>query len=275
MSKWVDIIDSNGTTRITDDFARLQFLDFQEEDVQTTVNSLEVKGTDGVLVGPSTFAPFKLILRFAYVGTDIKDYHLFKTRIRQTIYKREAYYIVQSDMPSRKYAVLPSSISYEDKYGKNGEVTIEFTVFKGYAESLKDTSDITFLTDYWQWENGVLSHENIKYVFDEKRFSVWNGSSDTIDPLMRHNLKIEIVANAPNGFTMTNHHTGDVFKYTKALNGKLVIDGVHPFIGSNRVGINTNHEFIKLDSQWNNIEIDGVGMSGDITVRFIFNFIYR
>lgn len=275
MSKWVDIIDSKGTTRITDDFARLQFLDFQEEDVQTTVNSLEVKGTDGVLVGPSTFAPFKLILRFAYVGTDIKDYHLFKTRIRQTIYKREAYYIVQSDMPGRKYAVLPSSISYEDKYGKNGEVTIEFTVFKGYAESLKDTSDITFLTDYWQWENGVLSHENIKYVFDEKRFSVWNGSSDTIDPLMRHNLKIEIVANAPNGFTMTNHHTGDVFKYTKALNGKLVIDGVHPFIGSNRVGINTNHEFIKLDSQWNNIEIDGVGMSGDITVRFIFNFIYR
>ena len=31
MSKWVDIIDSKGTTRITDDFARLQFLDFQEE----------------------------------------------------------------------------------------------------------------------------------------------------------------------------------------------------------------------------------------------------
>ena len=272
MSKWVDIIDSKGTTRITDDFARLQFLDFQEEDVQTTVNSLEVKGTDGVLVGPSTFAPFKLILRFAYVGTDIKDYHLFKTRIRQTIYKREAYYIVQSDMPSRKYAVLPSSISYEDKYGKNGEVTIEFTVFKGYAESLKDTSDITFLTDYWQWENGVVT-DNIAYSFDGPRFSVWNGSTDTIDPLMRHNLKIEIVANAPNGFTMTNHHTGDVFKYTKALNGKLVIDGVHPFIGSNRVGINTNHEFIKLAPGWNNIEI--AGLTGDIKVNFKFSFIYR
>lgn len=275
MSKWVNIMDSKGTTTITDDFARLQFLDFQEEDVQTNVNSLEIKGKDGVLVGPSTFAPFKLILRFAYVGTDIKDYHLFKTRIRQVIYKREAYYVVISDMPGRKYAVLPSSISYEDKYGKNGEVTIEFTVFKGYSESLKDTSDITFLTDYWQFENGVLSHEDIKYEFNRKRFSVYSGSIDTIDPFMGHNLKIEITANAPNGFTMTNHHTGDVFKYTKALNGKLVIDGVHPFIGSDRVGINTNHEFITLDPNWNNIEIDGVGMSGDITVRFIFNFIYR
>ena len=275
MSKWVDIIDSKGTTRITDDFARLQFLDFQEEDVQTTVNSLEVKGTDGVLVGPSTFAPFKLILRFAYVGTDIKDYHLFKTRIRQTIYKREAYQIVQSDMPARLYSVLPSSISYEDKYGKNGEVTIEFTVFKGYAESLKDTSDITFLTDYWQWENGVITDENIQYEFNTKRFKVFNGSSDVIDALMRHELKIEITCNAPNGFTMTNHHTGDVFKYTKALNGKLVIDGVHPFIGSNRVGINTNHEFITLEPGFNNIEIDGIGMSGTINVKFKFRFIYR
>ena len=275
MSKWVDIIDSKGTTRITDDFARLQFLDFQEEDVQTTVNSLEVKGTDGVLVGSSTFAPFKLILRFAYVGTDIKDYHLFKTRIRQTIYKREAYYIVQSDMPARKYAVLPSSISYEDKYGKNGEVTIEFTVFKGYAESLKDTSDITFLTDYWQWENGVLSHEDIKYVFDGPRFSVWNGSFDTIDPLMRHDLIIEIKGTSDSGIIITNHHTGDVFKYNKSLSqgSTLKIDGVHPYLNSNRAGIDTNHEFIKLDPGWNNIEI--AGLKGDIKVDFKFSFIYR
>lgn len=274
MSKWVDIIDSKGTTRITDDFARLQFLDFQEEDVQTTVNSLEIKGTDGVLVGSSTFAPFKLILRFAYVGTDIKDYHLFKTRIRQTIYKREAYYIVQSDMPARKYAVLPSSISYEDKYGKNGEVTIEFTVFKGYAESLKDTSDITFLTDYWQWENGVIT-DDIAYSFDRPRFSVWNGSFDTIDPLMRHNLVIEIKGVSDSGITMTNHHTGDVFKYNKSLSqgSTLKIDGVHPYLNSSRTGINTNHEFIKLDPGWNNIEI--AGLKGDIKVNFKFNFIYR
>lgn len=274
MSKWVDIIDSKGTTRITDDFARLQFLDFQEEDVQTTVNSLEVKGTDGVLVGPSTFAPFKLILRFAYVGTDIKDYHLFKTRIRQTIYKREAYYIVQSDMPGRKYAVLPSSISYEDKYGKNGEITIEFTVFKGYAESLKDTSDITFLTDYWQWENGVVT-DNIAYSFDRPRFSVWNGSFDTIDPLMRHELAIEIKGVSDNGITITNHHTGDVFKYNKSLSqgSTLKIDGVHPYLNSNRAGIDTNHEFIKLDPGWNNIEI--AGLKGDIKVNFKFSFIYR
>ena len=169
MAKWVNIISEAGTMSLTDEFTRLQFLDFVEEDAQITTNTLEIKGTDGVISGPSTFAPFKLTLRFAYVGTDIKDYHLFKTRIRQTIYKREAYYVQHSDMPGRKYAVLPASISYEDKYGKNGEVSIDFTVIKGYSESLKDTSDITFLTDYWQFENGVIT-DDIAYEFNTPRF---------------------------------------------------------------------------------------------------------
>lgn len=275
MSKWVNIMDSKGTTTITDDFARLQFLDFQEEDVQTNVNSLEIKGKDGVLVGPSTFAPFKLILRFAYVGTDIKDYHLFKTRIRQIIYKREAYYVVHSDMPGRKYAVLPNSISYEDKYGKNGEVTIEFTVFKGYSESLKDTSDITFLTDYWQFENGVITDNDIAYSFNEPRFSVWNGSFDTIDPYGGHKIIIEIKGVASNGLTMTNHHTGNVFKYNKELTqgNTLKIDGVYPFLNGDRAGVDTNHDFITLAPGWNNIEI--AGLTGEIEVNFKFDFIYR
>ena len=177
-------------------------------------------------------------------------------------------------MPARKYAVIPSSISYEDKYGKNGEVTIEFSVFKGYAESLKDTSDITFLTDYWQWENGVIT-DDIAYSFNGPRFSIWNGSFDTIDPLMRHDLVIEIKGVSDNGIVMTNHHTGDIFKYNKSMSqgSTLKIDGVHPYLNGDRVGINTNHEYIKLLPGWNNIEI--AGLSGDIKVDFKFSFIYR
>lgn len=274
MAKWVNIISENGTTTLTDEFSRLQFLDFQEEDVQIALNTLEVKGTDGVLNGPPTFAPFKLTLRFAYVGTDIKDYHLFKTRIRQTIYKRSAYYIVHSDMPGRKYAVMPASISYEDRYGSNGEVSIDFTVLKGYSESLKDTSDITFLTDYWQFENGVIT-DDIAYTFNTARFSVWNGSTDAIDPYMRHNLEIEIKGVASTKFSITNHMNGNIFEYNSNLaqTSTFKIDGLHPFINGERVGKNTNHEYISLEPGWNNIEI--AGLTGDIKVSFKFNFIYR
>lgn len=272
--KWVNIITGEGTKTLTSEFSRLQFLDFVEEDVQTTMNSLEVKGTDGVLVGPSTFAPFKLSLRFVYRGTDVKDYHLYKTRLRQEIYKRDPYYIVHSDMPGRKYAVLPSGISFDDKYAAQGECTIEFSVIKGYSESLKDTSDITFLTDYWQFENGVIT-DNIAYTFNTARFSVWNGSSDEVDPLMRHNLVIEIKGVSESGITMTNHHTGDVFKYYKpiAQTSTLKIDGVHPYINNERAGVNTNYEYIKLAPGWNNIEI--AGLAGNVEVSFKFNFIYR
>lgn len=274
MAKWVKIISESGTKTLTDEFSRLQFLDFQEEDVQTVTNTLEIKGTDGVLTGPSTFSPFKLTLRFAYVGTDIKDYHLFKTRLRQEIYKREAYYVQHSDMPARKYAVIPAAISYEDMYGKNGEVSIDFTVIKGYSESLKDTSDITFLTDYWQWENGVIT-DDIAYEFNTPRFTVWNGSTDTIDPLMRHNLIIEVKGVASTNFKIINHHTGDIFEYNSSLaqTSKFKLDGVHPYVDGKRSGLNTNHEYIRLTSGWNNIEIQG--LTGDITVNFKFNFIYR
>lgn len=272
--KWVKMVTGDGETNITSEFSRLQFLDFVEEDVQTTMNTLEIKGRDGVLAGPSTFAPFKLSLRFVYVGQDVKDYHLYKTRLRQMIYKREPYYIIHSDMPARLYSVLPSAISFDDKYAAQGECTIEFSVIKGYSESLKDTSDITFLTDYWTFENGIIT-DDISYEFDRPRFSVYNGSIDTIDPFMGHNLKIEIEGTSTSGIKMTNHHTGDVFRYNKSLSqgSKLVIDGVHPFLNGSRVGVDTNHEFITLDPNWNNIEIEGLG--GDITVRFIFNFIYR
>ena len=118
------MVTGDGETNITSEFSRLQFLDFVEEDVQTTTNTLEIKGRDGVLAGPSTFAPFKLSLRFVYVGQDVKDYHLYKTRLRQMIYKREPYYIIHSDMQARKYAVLPSAISFDDKYAAQGECTI-------------------------------------------------------------------------------------------------------------------------------------------------------
>jgi len=273
--KWVKILDDKGEMDLTQEITRLQFLDFVEDDVQITTNTQEIKGTDGVLTASSTFQPFKLILRFAYTGHDIHDYHLFKTRIRGIIYKRKAYYVMHSDFPSRRYLVVPESIEYEDKYGKNGEVSITFVVVNGYSESIRDTSDITFLTDYWAFEDGVVTDRDIAYEFTDKRFEIWNGSTDVIDPLMRHNLRIEITGVAPNGFTMTNYSNNTVFQYTAPFDGTLILDGVHPTIDGNRVGINTNFDFVQLEPGMNNIEIDGIDMPGNLNVKFKFRFIYR
>ena len=274
MEKTVKIFNDDFENVLTD-INRLKFLDFDEEGVDVKTNTLEVKGKDGVLIGESTFGPFNLILRFFYRGSDTQDYNLLKQRLRGLLFRREPYYIVHSDMPGKKYAVYCTENAITDIGTKYGQFEISFVVYKGYSESLKDTSDVNFLSDDWQFEGGLVTDKDISYKHNNKRFSIWNGSFDTIDPL-NHKLNIRIKANAPNGFSMINHMTGETFKYTGSLKDHqtLTLYGVNPVIGSDRVGVNTNHEWISLKPGMNNIEIDGVGMN-NVSAEFEFNFIYR
>lgn len=274
MKQTARMFNDNFDHMITD-MPYLKLLDYKEEDVDVRANTLEVKGRDGVLVGPSTFGPFKLILRFYYKGHDIHDYNLMKQRMRGLLFKREPYYIVHSFMPGKKYAVQCEGNAITDINGKAGEFEVTFSVYKGFSESLRDTLDVDFLSDYWQFEGGLISDREIKYKHNSKRFEIWNGSFDTIDPLT-HKLKIRIKANAPNGFKLTNHMTGQTIIYYGSLQSyqTLTFIGVHPVIGDERVGANTNHEWIELLPGFNNIEIDGVGVS-NVSTEFEFDFIYR
>ncbi|MCE4985419.1 phage tail family protein [Staphylococcus arlettae] len=274
MKQTARMFNDNFDHMITD-MPYLKLLDFKEEDVEVRANTLEVKGRDGVLVGPSTFGPFKLVLRFYYKGHDIHDYNLMKQRMRGLLFKREPYYIVHSFMPGKKYAVQCEGNAITDVNGKAGEFEVTFSVYKGFSESLRDTLDVDFLSDYWQFEGGLISDREIKYKHNSKRFEIWNGSFDTIDPLT-HKLKIRIKADAPNGFKMTNHITGQTVIYYGSLQSyqTLTFIGVHPVIGDERVGANTNHEWIELLPGFNNIEIDGVGVS-NVSAEFEFDFIYR
>ena len=230
----------------------------------------------GVLTGASTFAPFELELRFMFSGVDIHDYHLFKHKLRQIIYQREPYYVWHSDMPGKKYAVLPSATEIEDLYSRNGEITMTFSVFKGYSESLRDTNEFSLSSGDWQFEGGLLSDDDIKYKHDATSFKIYNGSSDTIDPLLRHRFKLIVNIDAPKGFKITNKTTNDTFEYKKSINSSqtLTINGVHPFINNGRVGIDTNWQWLTLDKGFNNIEITGENIS-NVSTQWIFPFIYR
>lgn len=257
------------------DIPGLDFLDYDEEGVEVQANTLERKGKDGVALGPSTFGPFNLVLRFAYVGSDTEDYNLIKQKLRGLLFRRDPYYIVHSDMPGKKYAVYCTENAITDVFSKYGTFEIKFVVYKGYSESLKDTLSVDFLNDEWQFGNGLITDNDISYKQNTKRFVIYNGSFDTIDPL-NHKLIIRIKADAPNGFTMHNHHTNESFTYYGVLKDyqTLTLNGVHPIIGNNRVGIDTNYDWITLAPGNNNIEIEGNGLS-NVYAEFEFNFIYR
>jgi hypothetical protein len=258
------------------DIPRLKFLDHEEEDVAIQANTIERKGKDGVGIGPSNFGPFKLVLRFFYRGDDLNDYNLMKQKLRGLLFRRDPYYIVHSEMPGKKYAVYCESNAISDIYDRNGTFEVSFVVYKGYSESLKDTLSVDFLSDEWQFGNGLITDTNISYKKNTKRFMIYNGSVDTIDPQQDHRLIIKIKADAPNGLTVYNYHTNDVFKYYGALkySDTLMLNGEHPFVNGKRVGVDTNFNWLTLAEGKNNIEIDGNGVS-NVYAEFQFNFIYR
>ncbi|MDW4137133.1 phage tail family protein [Staphylococcus saprophyticus] len=275
MKKEVKLITNDKTINLTD-FENFMYLDYVENDVQINSNTTEINGVDGVLTGASTFAPFELELRFMFSGVDIHDYHLFKHKLRQIIYQREPYYVWHSDMPGKKYAVLPNATEIEDIYSRNGEISITFSVFKGYSESLKDTDEFSLSSGDWQFEGGLLSDEEIKYTHNKTNFKIYNGSTDTINPLLRHRFKMVVNIDAPKGFKIANKTTGDVFEYKRCIksNQTLTINGVHPFINNQRVGINTNWQWLTLDEGFNKIEITGENI-GNVQTQWVFPFIYR
>lgn len=275
MEKIAKLITNNGTINLSDNDQFL-YLDFVENDVQVKTNTTEINGIDGVLTGATSFAPFDLKLRFIFSGVDIHDYHLFKHKLREIIYQREPYYVWVSDMPGKKYAVLPSSTEIEDIYSRNGEISITFSVFKGYSESLKETDKFSLSSGEWQFEDGLIADESIKYNHDSSSFKIFNGSSDTINPLLRHKFKLVINLDAPKGFKVTNNTTGDVFEYKKAITKKqtLTINGVYPFINKKRVGIDTNWQWITLAPGFNDIEITGENIK-ETKTQWVFPFIYR
>ena len=275
MKKEVRLFNDNFDVKLTDT-PNLLFLDHIEEDVEVNANTTEINGTDGVLMGPTTFGPFNLVLNFSFKGLDTKDLKLYKQKIRNTLYKREPYYVWHSDAPGKKYAVYCDSSDNEDLTNSFATFKVTFVVFKGYSESLKDTSQFSLSSGDWQFEAGVLSDNEIKYKHTTTSFKIYNGSTDTINPLLRHKLKVLINLNAPKGFKIKNTTTGDVFEYKKAIksNQRFTLDGVHPFINNKRVGIDTNWQWLTLDKGFNDIEITGENIS-NVQTQWIFPFIYR
>ncbi len=278
MKKWVDFIINGKTKRITDIYSdnRLRFLEAIEEEVAPTFDTVEINGSDGVLPGQITFAPFKLTLRFSYKATDITDYRLFKSNIRGILFRRTPFYIINSDLPGKKYAVVCESNTITDITSKFGTFEVTYTVYKGFSESVNTTDD-EFLFEYnWMFDNGIPLDFTPKYLHETNQFTIWNGSTDKIDPRnLHHQLQILLNVNATNGFELVNYTTGDVFKYNKSISSNVdfVLSGIHAYRDQNKVGIDTNRGVITLAPGKNEFKI-----KGDVTsqkVLFKFPFIYR
>ena len=275
LKKEVRLFNDNFDVKLTDT-PNLLFLDHIEEDVEVKANTTEINGTDGVLMGPTTFGPFNLVLNFSFKGLDTKDLKLYKQKIRNILYQREPYYVWHSDAPGKKYAVYCDSNDNENLTNSFATFKVTFVVFKGYSESLFPTDRLDLMNEHWDFSNGLIVDEDIKYSHSTNDFKIYNGSSDTITPIQRHYIKIKMNIDAPNGFILKNNTSGTEFEYTKAIKAKdkLVLNGAHPLLNGKNCGIDTNWEFISLSPGMNNFKVMGDGVKVQ-EISFSFNFIYR
>lgn len=274
--RWLKIIDDNGAINVNDYISNFIFLEAKSSYPTSVEDGITIKGVDGELPSVASFSPFSLVVKFGLDGMDEKDINLMEQSLRKLFYRRKPYYVVTSDNPGKKFLVNNPDMNpdYADFSATRFDMT--FSVKKGYSESLKETDQFSLSSGDWQFEAGVLSDDEIKYKHTTTSFKIYNGSTDTINPLLRHKLKVLINLNAPKGFKIKNVTTGDVFEYKKAIksNQRLTLDGVHPFINNNRVGIDTNWQWLTLDEGFNDIEIIGENIS-NVQTQWVFPFIYR
>lgn len=274
MKKEVKMFNDEITTTLTD-IKGLKFLDYEEEGVELQTNTQAINGVDGVLLGPSTFGPFNLVLNFSFKGVDNKDYKLVKQKLRGLLFRREPFYIWHSDAPGKKYAVYCEENAIEDLTSYFGTFTIKFTVYKGYSESLYLTDQFSLGDGKWQFENGLVPDNTIKYKHTRSLFDIFNGSNDTINPRHSHELKIRIRLATDTGFKLVNKETGDIFEYKGKLkaNQSFLIDGGYPYKDQKRCGRQTNHGIIRLAPGYNTFEV--WGKISNFEIEFVFPFIYR
>lgn len=274
--RWLKIETDNETIDINEVLPNFMFLDAKAAFPTTNNESTTMKGVDGELPNITTFAPFSLVVKCGFDGIDVIDATLAEQKLRNIFFKRKPYYIITADNPCIKYAVKNPDINpdYGDYMAVKFELT--FSVYKGYSESLKSTDKFSLSSGDWQFEEGLIFDDNIKYNHSTSSFKIFNGSDDTINPILRHKFRLDINIDAPNGFTITNKTTGDVFEYTKPIksNKTLSIQGVHPILNNKRVGVDTNFNFLTLDPCYNDIEISGSNL-GKTNTKWVFPFIYR
>ncbi|EMG27081.1 hypothetical protein X560_0376 [Listeria fleischmannii 1991] len=272
---WMDIIKKEGTIRITDQLP-LYFIHEHESDWQAETNVMENSGIDGLIPGKNTFAPFTKTFTFVVKTRQSELLKMVKREIKKLVGSRESYFVRYEREPGNLFAIDNVKITWENEEKAmfaGAVLTLEFNVYKGYSESWATTLDpMLFSTNKWAIGLNLPLGEDLSYIHTDKTFRIYNASTDTIDPRMRHKLTIALSCEGQP--TLTNETTGDYFTYYKALKKTdvLVLSGVYPYKNDTHCGKDTNHGVITLATGWNEFELTG---AEEIEIKFDFPFVYR
>lgn len=266
------LLKADGSTTEVSELTGLDLLEVNYGSPQPVTTYTNFQGSDGNLDMGTTFGTRTITARFLVKARDYQDYYLLQDEIWRLFYERNAYYIVHSKMPGKRWLVHPKPADPSKINFKEATIDIDFEAFKGYAESVASTlSPFTFSEGKWQTGQGSL-FDDFQYRFNENNFRVYNFGDFDIDP-RESNLVINISAEG-NNLRIANYTTGDNFRFYGQLTKEnmLRLDGVYPMLDDMHCGKRTNNGLITLRKGWNDIRIFNVSK---VDISFDFHALYH
>ena len=223
-----------------------------------------------------TDRPVSLFLRIK--AADKIDFRLLRNEVFATFDVGNAFYVAESDVPSRVLKVVVDESYIPDR------LTEEYADFDINCRTLDSVFWESKYTTLELHDSGYahsaekyglvdnINDEKVKYRFTESNFTVYNAGNVTVEP---ESMFLKIYASLVVGdeFTITNHTTGEVFKLlTKLESRNISIDGMIVKNGTFNAFRDTNKRFISLAPGDNSISVTGATFN---EIRFNFKYYYK
>ena len=225
-----------------------------------------------------TDRPVSLFLRIK--AADKIDFRLLRNEVFATFDVGSAFYVAESDVPSRVLKVVVDESYIPDR------LTEEYADFdincrtldsvfwesKYTTLELHDSGYSATAEKYGLVDN--IDDEKVQYRFTSNNFTVYNAGNVTVEP---ESMMLNIIVNAvqsDNNFTIRNKTTGEEIVLKRASAGShFRIQGMVISLGSiTNVFRDTNRRFISLAPGDNQFEI----LNGTFEeIRFEFKFLYK
>jgi len=233
-----------------------------------------VEGRDGDIFLGTRFSGRTISVELLYMARDIYDYYLLRDELNGLFARKEAFYIIFKREPYKRWKVRLAQQFETEPSPSMRSFTVNFICESIYAESVATTADSKeWDIDKWGWNNTLNWEDDFAYSFSNSSFVVKNLGNVPIDP-REHEIEIIVKGDFPNGLTITNQTTGEVYQYNNPLSSTdvLKISGIRTFFNEISSFKNTNKKLLTLTTGNNAITVEG----GTLTsIAFVFRFLYK
>ena len=224
-----------------------------------------------------TDRPVSLFLRIK--AADKIDFRLLRNEVFATFDVGSAFYVAESDVPSRVLKVVVDESYIPDR------LTEEYADFDINCRTLDSVFWESKYTTLELHDSGYahsaekyglvdnIHDEKVQYRFTESNFTVYNAGNVTIEPESMF-LKINFrLASSEGNLKLKNLTTGEVFEYHKPITRRhITIDGMVIKEGTYNAFKDTNRRFISLAPGVNEFEITGATFD---EIFFSFKYYYK